>query len=109
MFPFEEYRVSLSFLQPFFADIAEKTLLINPCKHLQCSHLSFKKKLVPEFNWFRIAYLVFVRVQKLDLELPWQTLHLSSKLAEGLCQCCRVVGKNLERLGLPPAPARNVH
>ena len=35
IFPFEEYRVSLWFLQPFFIDIAGKTYIhpVNSCKH----------------------------------------------------------------------------
>ena len=38
IFPFEEYRVSLCFLQPFSIDIAGKTYghPLKPCKHLQC-------------------------------------------------------------------------
>ena len=45
MFPFEEYRVSLWFLQTFSVDIAEKTCRHpgNPCKHLQCTYLSIKQ------------------------------------------------------------------
>ena len=38
IFPFEEYRVSLWFLQPFSIEIAGKIYRhpVSPCKHLQC-------------------------------------------------------------------------
>ena len=39
IFPFDEYRVSLWFLQPFSINIAGKTYghTENPCTHLQCT------------------------------------------------------------------------
>ena len=63
IFPFEEYRVSLWFLQPFSIDIAGKTYRhpVNPCKHLQCSSRVH--------TWFLINLMFYSISQVIGLAL----------------------------------------